>query len=720
MATTAPNVVDSDCGGTPPSRSASTIIAARTLHVLTIDGYSDTLKSNVDPSQHLLLSSPFSAGGHTWCIHYCPIGSTEESKDFISIYLVLEDTTADVVSAHVTFSLLDQQGNPVPSHTLTTPLLKFSLQGTLPKGLGYNSFIRRDDLERSGHLKDDCFAIGVHVVVTKEAIPSSITVPPSDMHLYYGDLLLSEERYATDVEFLVGGETFAAHRLVLAARSPVFMVELFGPMKESTTVNKIQIFDMEAQVFRVLLKFIYIDMLPEIDQEDEAAMAQHLLVAADKYGLHRLKMICVEILSNHIDANSVATILVLADKHHCYGLREACFDFLNSSAILSVIVNTSDFQYLIQSCPDILEDISFNIVAPAVSTVVTMQAYHVLKIDGFSGTLQVHRYRSLSSFPFNVGGRSWYICYHPHGKNNISKDFISIYLVLQHDIAEAAMVQATFSLLDQHGKPVPSHSRVTRLLSTSNQDDMANDLGVHVVITKEVPPPPPPIVVVPPSSNMHLHYGDLLSSKRCADVEFLVGGVTFAAHRLVLAVRSPVFVAEHFGPMKEGANINDVVEINDMDAQAFKALLNFIYMDTLLEMDQEEDTTMAQHLLVAADKYGQERLKVICEERLSNHVDADSVATLLVLTDKHNCRRLNKVCIKFFSSPTALAKIIETDEFQYLTQSCPNILEDIISNIVACQLEKAIFSPENEGGKINKVDIRIWPEPWQNSNARCG
>ncbi|EEC67016.1 hypothetical protein OsI_33736 [Oryza sativa Indica Group] len=301
MATTAPNVVDSDCGGPPPSR----------------------------------------AGGHTWCIHYCPIGSTEESKDFISIYLVLEDTTADVVSAHVTFSLLDQQGNPVPSHTLTTPLLKFSLQGTLPKGLGYNSFIRRDDLERSGHLKDDCFAIGVHVVVTKEAIPSSITVPPSDMHLYYGDLLSSEERYATDVEFLVGGETFAAHRLVLAARSPVFMVELFGPMKESTTVNKIQIFDMEAQVFRVLLKFIYIDMLPEMDQEDEAAMAQHLLVAADKYGLHRLKMICVEILSNHIDANSVATILVLADKHHCYGLREACFDFLNSSAILSAIVPLS-------------------------------------------------------------------------------------------------------------------------------------------------------------------------------------------------------------------------------------------------------------------------------------------------------------------------------------------------------------------------------------------
>ncbi|BAT10982.1 Os10g0435100 [Oryza sativa Japonica Group] len=78
-ATPVPNIVDGECGVTPPSRSASTIIAARTLHVLTIDGYSNTLKSN-DPSQHLFLSSPFSAGGHTWCIHYCPIGCTKESK----------------------------------------------------------------------------------------------------------------------------------------------------------------------------------------------------------------------------------------------------------------------------------------------------------------------------------------------------------------------------------------------------------------------------------------------------------------------------------------------------------------------------------------------------------------------------------------------------------------------------------------------------------------
>jgi speckle-type POZ protein len=33
---------------------------------------------------------------------------------------------------------------------------------------------------------------------------------------------------------MVDGETFIAHRCILAARSAVFMAELFGPMKEET------------------------------------------------------------------------------------------------------------------------------------------------------------------------------------------------------------------------------------------------------------------------------------------------------------------------------------------------------------------------------------------------------------------------------------------------------------------------------------------------------
>ena len=54
-----------------------------------------------------------------------------------------------------------------------------------------------------------------------------------------------------------------------------------------------------------------------------------------------------------------------------------------------------------------------------------------------------------------------------------------------------------------------------------------------------------------------------------------------------------------------------------MRADVFKNLLHFIYTDKLLEpAGREEEAIMAQHLLVAADRYGMERLKIICESTL--------------------------------------------------------------------------------------------------------
>ena len=163
-------------------------------------------------------------------------------------------------------------------------------------------------------------------------------VPPSDLHRHLGDLLSSKA--GADVELLVGGETFSAHRYVLAARSPVFKAEFFGSMEESTTKNAIRIDDMEAQVFNALLTFMYTDALPDMDQQEESAMAQHLLVAADRYDMERLKLICEDKLCNHIDTSSVATILALAEQHHCHELKAACLVFLSSPTNLGAAMES--------------------------------------------------------------------------------------------------------------------------------------------------------------------------------------------------------------------------------------------------------------------------------------------------------------------------------------------------------------------------------------------
>ncbi|KAF2913735.1 BTB/POZ and MATH domain-containing protein 1-like [Oryza sativa Japonica Group] len=348
---TTTTITSSVCAGPPPSRSTTTITAERTYHIIKIPGYSSTLKVGHGQA---LRTSPFSAGGRTWYISYYPNGGRETNKHCISFFIHLDDDTVnDDVMAQVTFSLLDRHRNPVRSHTITTTLYNFSVPNS--SALGFENFIRRDELQRSEYLNDDCFAIAVRLVITEE--PSSFTVPPSNMHLDYGDLLSSKE--GTDIEFVVRGETFAAHRLVLAARSLVFKAELFRPMEGGTT-DVIKIDNMDAQVFKALLVFIYTDTWPEIDQ-DETTMVQ-LLVAANKYSLSRLKIMCEDRLCSYIDTSSVVTMLMLADKYQCHGLKKVCFNFLASSRALSLAMKADNFRCLIQGCPTMLKDLIYNIV----------------------------------------------------------------------------------------------------------------------------------------------------------------------------------------------------------------------------------------------------------------------------------------------------------------------------------------------------------------------
>lgn len=108
-------------------------------------------------------------------------------------------------------------------------------------------------MESSDYLKDDCLSIKCVVGVVKSQTDGpkiySITAPPSDIGQQFGKLL--ESGKCADVNFEVDGEIFAAHKLVIAARSPVFRAQLFGPLKDKDT-RCIKVEDIEAPVFKVL------------------------------------------------------------------------------------------------------------------------------------------------------------------------------------------------------------------------------------------------------------------------------------------------------------------------------------------------------------------------------------------------------------------------------------------------------------------------------------
>lgn len=323
-------------------------------HVLKIECYSATKDLSAGKS---IRSSTFKAAGHSWHVDYFPNGDGEKgSTGWVSLFLYLVPVFGkhcNDVRAGFKFRFLDLDGTPVVDYTVNSPVRTFSAYDG--QGWGNNKLISSKVLDGSSYLKDDCFSIRIDITVvklvsTKPAVQQRqfVVVPPPDLHRDLARILSTGQ--GSDVTFQVSGELFKAHKNVLAARSSVFSAELFGPMKENTA-ESVMISDMEASVFRALLHFIYTDSLPDTEVEgDKTVMAQHLLVAADRYDLKRLRLICEERLCNHIDRSTVTTTLLLAEQHGCQGLKEACPAFLMSPGLLREVMGTDEYEHLRKSC----------------------------------------------------------------------------------------------------------------------------------------------------------------------------------------------------------------------------------------------------------------------------------------------------------------------------------------------------------------------------------
>ncbi|KAF8685248.1 hypothetical protein HU200_044069 [Digitaria exilis] len=207
-------------------------------HVLKVENYSQIKGIGV---ARPIKSSTFIVGGHSWCITFFPDGSSDQTADWVCFGLRLmrrrrrSNSGDDNVKVKTKFTFLDKVGEPVPSSSMGTGICTFSTRGP-SWGYAYPQVIKRTVMESCHVSDDDTFCVRCDVTVVEKichGVSSEVpvAVPPSDLHRHLGDLLATG--VGADVTFEVASETFAAHRAVLAARSPVFMAELFGcPLKE--------------------------------------------------------------------------------------------------------------------------------------------------------------------------------------------------------------------------------------------------------------------------------------------------------------------------------------------------------------------------------------------------------------------------------------------------------------------------------------------------------
>uniref|UniRef100_A0A669BXU9 Speckle type BTB/POZ protein n=1 Tax=Oreochromis niloticus TaxID=8128 RepID=A0A669BXU9_ORENI len=331
----------------------------------------------------VIKSSTFSSGANDklkWCLRVNPKGLDEESKDYLSLYLLLVSCPKAEVRAKFKFSILNAKGEETKA--MESQRAYRFVQG---KDWGFKKFIRRDFLldEANGLLPDDKLTLFCEVSVVQDSVNISgqntmnmVKVPDCRLADELGGLW--ENSRFTDCSLCVAGQEFQAHKAILAgtnfffmfirlkfiqillisdcklfsscflARSPVFSAMFEHEMEESKK-NRVEINDVEPEVFKEMMCFIYTDKAPNLDK-----MADDLLAAADKYALERLKVMCEDALCTSLSVENAAEILILADLHSADQLKTQAVDFINYHA--AEVMETAGWKSMVASHPHLVAE----------------------------------------------------------------------------------------------------------------------------------------------------------------------------------------------------------------------------------------------------------------------------------------------------------------------------------------------------------------------------
>ncbi|CAL1273689.1 unnamed protein product [Larinioides sclopetarius] len=301
----------------------------------------------------VIKSSTFSAGANDktkWCLRVNPKGLDEESKDYLSLYLLLVSCNKNEVRAKFKFSILNTKREETKA--MESQRAYRFVQG---KDWGFKKFLRRDFLldEANGLLPDDKLTLFCEVSVVTDSVNISgqtnaiqCRVPECNLPNDMGELF--EDQKFSDVILSVEGTEFFAHKAILAARSPVFAAMFEHDMEEKKQ-NRVEIIDMKADVLRDMLHFIYTGRSKHLK-----IMPDLLLAAADKYALDRLKVMCEKELCNNLSVESSAEALMLADLHNADQLKAYAIEFLNSHA--SDVMETPGWKTMVKARPHLIAE----------------------------------------------------------------------------------------------------------------------------------------------------------------------------------------------------------------------------------------------------------------------------------------------------------------------------------------------------------------------------
>lgn len=153
------------------------------------------------------------------------------------------------------------------------------------------------------------------------------------------DIFTNEE--FCDVTLRVKEEEFKAHKVILAARSPVFAAMFKHDTSEKQT-GIVNIPDCDPSSFREFLEFLYSG---KFKSEISLHCSVNLYKTADKYSVQELRMFCIEYMQRNLKLENFFDVISFAEEHDNKKLLDAAQEFFNKN--LRKIFETAEWKNLL-------------------------------------------------------------------------------------------------------------------------------------------------------------------------------------------------------------------------------------------------------------------------------------------------------------------------------------------------------------------------------------
>ncbi|XP_065223189.1 speckle-type POZ protein-like [Planococcus citri] len=235
---------------------------------------------------------------YEWKIKIYPNGLDNKNNTISSYVCLCNSSAVEETTAEYNISIINNK-KEVLLQRYMSPRKYYAR--SLKLCWGWPIFCEKDSYFRNHLLQNDTLTFSVHIKWVSESSNediqrnvSSTTATPETTSVKYNltenfESMLENPKFA-DVVFITNGNSYPAHKNILAARSSIFdaMFQRKDSKNAKSKKIRINVTPMNEKVLRAMLRYIYTGMC----EPSLGKLTDRLFQAATKYGVYGLKETC--------------------------------------------------------------------------------------------------------------------------------------------------------------------------------------------------------------------------------------------------------------------------------------------------------------------------------------------------------------------------------------------------------------------------------------------